>query len=98
MLADLQHRTKAARFDGQYWRANVAPWERYVITPAGSVDKRLPADDSRFENLVLAGDWTSTSINGGCVEAAVMSGMQAARAITKSTKPIVGESFKWLTP
>ncbi len=98
LLAGPGRRTGASRFDDQYLRANSSPWERYVITPAGSVDKRLAADDSGFENLVLAGDWTKTAINGGCVEAAVMSGMQAARAISGIRPTIVGEDTRWLSP
>ena len=59
------------------------PWERYVLTPAGSVEHRLPSGDSGFENLSLAGDWTSNGIDGGCVEAAVISGIDAARALSR---------------
>lgn len=86
------------RFESQYWRANTAPWERYVITPAGSVGKRLPSDYDGFDNLVLAGDWTKNGINGGCVEAAVVSGLQAARGLSGSPRTIVGEDPTWLNP
>ena len=48
----------------------------------GSVEHRLPSGDSGFANLKLAGDWTRNGVDGGCVEAAVISGMDAARAIT----------------
>jgi uncharacterized protein with NAD-binding domain and iron-sulfur cluster len=82
VLVDREDRSGPARFEAQYWRANVAAWERYVLTPAGSVEHRLPSDDSGFENLVLAGDWTRTGIDGGCVEAAVISGLDAAQALT----------------
>jgi uncharacterized protein with NAD-binding domain and iron-sulfur cluster len=98
VLSDLWDRDAEGRFQWQYWRANVALWERYVITPAGSVPYRLGADESGFANLVLAGDWTKNGINGGCVEAAVTSGMQAARAITGDDVQIVGEDVTWLTP
>jgi uncharacterized protein with NAD-binding domain and iron-sulfur cluster len=81
----------------QYWRANTTPSERYVLTPAGSVEHRLPADGSGVENLVLAGDWTRNGIDGGCVESAVLSGLQAARALSDGAKPLVGESSTWLT-
>jgi uncharacterized protein with NAD-binding domain and iron-sulfur cluster len=87
-----------ARMDAQYWRANTAPWERYVITPAGNTKTRLESGKSGFDNLVLAGDWTKTPINGGCVEAAVISGMQAAQALTGEDEPIIGEDDRWLTP
>jgi uncharacterized protein with NAD-binding domain and iron-sulfur cluster len=32
--------------------------------------------------LLLAGDWTKTDMNCGCVEAATQSGMLAARALS----------------
>jgi uncharacterized protein with NAD-binding domain and iron-sulfur cluster len=69
------------RLGAQYFRANVAPTDRYVTTPAGSVDSRLDPERSGFENLVLAGDWTHNGIDGGCVEAAVISGERAAEAL-----------------
>jgi uncharacterized protein with NAD-binding domain and iron-sulfur cluster len=72
------------RLDAQYFRANVAPADRYVTTPAGSVESRLDPDQSGFENLVLAGDWTHNGIDGGCVEAAVVSGERAAEALIAS--------------
>lgn len=86
------------RFSTQYWRANVTPSERYVLTPAGSIQHRLPSNDSGFENLKLAGDWTKNGIDGGCVEAAVTSGMQAARSITGFPRTITGQSPRWLQP
>jgi uncharacterized protein with NAD-binding domain and iron-sulfur cluster len=105
VLFDPWDRDAEGRLGAQYWRANVAPWERYVITPAGSLCHRLRSDESGFANLVLAGDWTKNGINGGCVEAAVISGMQAARDIVRRIspiegriEPIVGEDPTWLTP
>jgi uncharacterized protein with NAD-binding domain and iron-sulfur cluster len=71
-----------ARLRAQYWRANLAGSERYVTTPKGSVDFRLKPHESGYDNLWLAGDWTRTGIDGGCVEAAVISGMKAAHALT----------------
>lgn len=71
----------AERFESQYWRANVTPSELYVRTPPGSVVKRLWPGSSGFANLALAGDWTRNFIDGGCVEAAVLSGLLAARAV-----------------
>jgi uncharacterized protein with NAD-binding domain and iron-sulfur cluster len=97
-LVDRADGTGPARFDSQYWRANVSPWERYVLTPAGSVEHRLPSGDSGFTNLKLAGDWTRNGIDGGCVEAAVISGMDAARAITGDLRVIPGRSTGWLKP
>ena len=57
-LVDRQNGKGPQRFDSQYWRANTSPWERYVLTPAGTVEHRLPSGDSGFSNLKLAGDWT----------------------------------------
>ncbi|MDQ6806131.1 MAG: FAD-dependent oxidoreductase, partial [Actinomycetota bacterium] len=85
-----------ARFDSQYWRANVHGSERYVLTPAGSVDQRLPSAASGFANLVLAGDWTRNGIDAGCVEAAAISGLQAAHELIGVSAPILGADTKWL--
>jgi hypothetical protein len=87
----------AARLRAQYWRANTTGSERYVLTPAKSVLDRLAADESGVDNLVLAGDWTRNGIDGGCVEAAVTSGMQAARALIGHERAFSGESPTWLT-
>lgn len=98
LLAGGDRQIGSDRFDSQYWRANVTGSDRYVLTPAGSVKHRLPSDESGFQNLVLAGDWTKNGIDGGCVEAAVVSGMQAARALIGADRPITGESPRWLRP
>ncbi len=81
------------RIDDQWLRANIDPTERYVLSPAGANLLRLPSDDSEFANLVLAGDWTRTAINAGCVEAAVMSGMAASRKLCGWPRIIHGENF-----
>ena len=91
VLVDLQNGTGAARFDGQYWRGNVDPSERYVLSVVGSSRYRLRADQSGFGNLFLAGDWLKTGLDAGCVEAATMGGMQAARAICGYPAVIRGE-------
>lgn len=83
--------------DAQYYRANVSGTELYVLFPPGTIDLRLPSDDSGFENLVLAGDWTRNGIDGGCVEAAALSGRQAARKLTGITRKFIGEERMWLT-
>ncbi len=98
LVADAEERGGPERFGSQYWRANLSGSERYVLTPAGSVEHRLPSDRSGFENLVLAGDWTKNGIDGGCVEAAAISGMQAARSLIGIERPITGEKYGWLQP
>jgi uncharacterized protein with NAD-binding domain and iron-sulfur cluster len=71
-------------FSSQYWRANVNPTERYTLTLPGTIECRISPLDASYQNLTLAGDWTSTGFNHGCVESAVMSGMLAAHAISGS--------------
>ncbi len=84
------------RFATQFWRANFQPTERYVLTPPGGVEHRLAAGESGYENLLLAGDWVRNGLDVGCVEAATMAGMQAARAICGAPAAIVGEDGTWL--
>jgi uncharacterized protein with NAD-binding domain and iron-sulfur cluster len=81
------------QFDRQFWRANSDPTELYVLSTKGSTKFRLRAAASGYSNLKLAGDWTFTGLNYGCVEAATMSGMEAARAICGSPTIIFGENF-----
>nr|WP_315250090.1 NAD(P)-binding protein [uncultured Duganella sp.] len=91
-LVDGSEATGVQRFDAQYWRANVDPSERYVMSVAGSTKYRLRTDQSGFSNLFLTGDWIKTGINAGCVEAAVMAGMQTSRAISGYPVVIEGET------
>jgi uncharacterized protein with NAD-binding domain and iron-sulfur cluster len=71
------------RLGAQYFRANVEPSERYVLSVPGSDQYRLPAhDDAEFTNLYLAGDWTDCGLNMGCIEAATMSGLLAGNALS----------------
>jgi uncharacterized protein with NAD-binding domain and iron-sulfur cluster len=79
------------RFEAQYWRANVDPSERYVQSVVGSSRWRLATDGSGFSNLYLTGDWIRTGLNAGCVEAAVMAGMQTSRALCGHPAVIAGE-------
>lgn len=69
------------RLDSQYWRANVDPSEHYVQALPGTGDLRLRADASGYGNLVLAGDWIDSGLGAGCIEAAVLAGLQAANAV-----------------
>jgi uncharacterized protein with NAD-binding domain and iron-sulfur cluster len=82
-----------ARLDAQWLRANVDPTECCVAAHKGTTKRRLGPDESGFANLVLAGDWTKNGVNTACVEAAVMSGMAASRALCGSPQTIVGENF-----
>jgi uncharacterized protein with NAD-binding domain and iron-sulfur cluster len=67
--------------DTQLFLAGVDPSDRYVQCAPGSDAYRLRADESGYDNLVLAGDWTDNGLNAGCIEAATLSGLQAANAV-----------------
>jgi uncharacterized protein with NAD-binding domain and iron-sulfur cluster len=82
-----------ARFNAQYVRLNIDPSERYVLSLPGSARYRPRAHESGFTNLYLAGDWLKTGIDAGCVEAAVMGGLQASRALSGFPEKIVGEDL-----
>jgi uncharacterized protein with NAD-binding domain and iron-sulfur cluster len=70
-----------SRFDSQYWTANIDPSDRYVQSLPGTDRFRLRSDESGYDNLFLAGDWTDSGLNAGSIEAAVLSGLQAANAV-----------------
>jgi uncharacterized protein with NAD-binding domain and iron-sulfur cluster len=92
LLVDPMGGTGLQRYDAQFWKANIDPSERYVLSVSGSLDYRLEAGMSGFENLFLTGDWTRNGFNAGCIEATVMAGMLAANAIagTPALDEIVG--------
>jgi uncharacterized protein with NAD-binding domain and iron-sulfur cluster len=71
-----------ARFDSQFWTANINPSDRYVLMLPGTLRYRISPLDNTYDNLTIAGDWTDCGYNAGCVEAAVMSGRLAAHAIS----------------
>lgn len=83
LKADAQHAGEAA-FDTQYWSANVDPSDHYVLSLPGSIKHRISPLDRTFDNLTVAGDWTDSGLNLACVEGAVMSGLLAAHAISRS--------------
>ncbi len=91
LLVDPRGNRGEARFDSQFWRVNIDPTERYVLSLPGTARLRLRPDQSGFDNLYLAGDWTFNLMNSGCVEAAVTSGMAASRAICGWPQQIIGE-------
>lgn len=78
----------------QFFRANIDPSERYVLSLPGSAKFRLKTDESGFKNLFLTGDWIDTGYNMGCVEVTAMSGLMAAQAVMRTYgitdfKPII---------
>ena len=74
------------RFDTQYWRANVTPTDRYVLSLPGTIRYRVSPLDMTFDNLTIAGDWTASGLDTGCIESAVMSGLLAAHAISQAPR------------
>jgi uncharacterized protein with NAD-binding domain and iron-sulfur cluster len=73
-------------FATQFWTANVRPSDRYTQALPGSARFRISPLDRTYDNLTIAGDWTSCGLNTGCVEAATMSGLLASHAITQYPK------------
>jgi len=76
--------TGESRFSAQFWTSNINPTDRYVQSLPGSISYRKSPLDMSFDNLTIAGDWTATGLDTGCIESAVMSGMLAAHAISQS--------------
>jgi uncharacterized protein with NAD-binding domain and iron-sulfur cluster len=95
VLVDPEDRVGPERLRAQYFRANFAATERYVLSLPGTIRFRLWADQSGYENLLLAGDWTRNGIDAGSIESAVTSGMLAAQAICGQPTDIAGLSG-WL--
>jgi uncharacterized protein with NAD-binding domain and iron-sulfur cluster len=81
LLSGVTHQTGTAALATQHVSVNIDPSDRYVQSVPGSDKYRLRPDESGYDNLVLAGDWTDCGLNAGCVEAAVMSGLQAANVL-----------------
>jgi uncharacterized protein with NAD-binding domain and iron-sulfur cluster len=71
----------SSAIDTQLCLANIDPSDRYVQCSPGSDAYRLRADESGYDNLILAGDWTDNGLNAGCIEAATISGLQAGNAV-----------------
>ena len=70
-----------ANFETQFFRVNIDPTELYCLSLPRTTKYRLPPGRSGFSNLFLAGDWTLTELNLGCIETTVMSGMLVSRAV-----------------
>ena len=79
-----QHDVDVPGLSQQYFRANIDPSDRCVLSLPGSVRHRLSAGESGFNNLFLAGDWVNNEFNVGCVEAATLAGLAAARAVEQA--------------
>lgn len=88
--------TDEERFDWQYFRINIDPSERYVLSTNTGTPNRLAPWDTGFNNLVFAGDWCRNSIDIGCVESAATSAMLAVKAIAgyPTTDMIEGRQYE----
>jgi hypothetical protein len=82
LLVDPEHRHGPARLAAQFRRANYELSERCALALPGQTQRRVPAGDTGYANLVVAGDWTRNGINAACFEGAVQSGIRAARAVS----------------
>lgn len=81
LLSGVNGQRAAAALATQHVSVNVDPSDRYVQSIPGTEQYRLRPDESGYDNLVLAGDWTDSGLNAGFIEAAVLSGFQAANAL-----------------
>lgn len=98
LLVDLRpgHHVGEDRIDSQFFKANVALTERYVLSVPGSSRYRLQVHDpEEFSNLYLTGDWTWCGLNVGAMESATMSGMLCSLALSGFPKreDITGVDF-----
>lgn len=91
LLVDPNHGIDEQRLKSQYFRANIDPSERYVLSLKGSTKYRIHTEKSGFVNLFPVGDWVYTGINSGDAEAATISGLQASRALSGYPQEIPGE-------
>ncbi len=62
------------------------PSDLYVLSRPGETRHRMAPSGSGIRFMLLAGDWTKTDMNCGCVEAATQSGMLAARALSNEPR------------
>ncbi len=92
-LFEASNQSQRSWLEQQYVNAPVNPSDRYVLCTPGSAAYRLGADQSGYENLYLTGDWIRTAVSAGCLEAATMAGVQAARAIDPAVPKALGD---WL--
>jgi hypothetical protein len=90
VLYDPKNGGNPARFNAQFFRANIAPSERYVLCVPNDQEVRMKDGKTPFANVFVAGDYVFTGILGS-IEASVMTGMMASRAISGFPAKIFGE-------
>ena len=52
ILIDPDKKVGVERFDSQFWRANIDPSERYVLSVKGSTQHRLGTDQTTFSQTL----------------------------------------------
>lgn len=76
-------KNKVDKFDSQYFSVNDDPAMQYVLGRPGTNRYRLKSDNTEYDNLFFAGDWTDFGLNVGYMEGTVQSGIQCANSIKK---------------
>lgn len=84
ILVDLNESKGEKRADAQYYRANVDPSERYVLSLKDTSRYRLKTNETGFDRVFFTGDWIQNGLNAGFVEGAVVSGILTARALSNN--------------
>jgi uncharacterized protein with NAD-binding domain and iron-sulfur cluster len=92
-LVDPTGKQGPERFDFQYLKVNIDPWECCVGSPVGSFKNRMRSNETDFANLIIAGEAAHTGMDSSCVESCVMSGRQAARALLNNNLEVPGEHW-----
>lgn len=80
-LTDLWPQFDPSMVLDRFVRLNRDASSRYSLSLPGTLKARLSPHDDSIRNMRPVGDWTRNSINAGCIEAAVISGMLAARVL-----------------
>ena len=86
----LLHPPGGEGLSGQHLRVDMRGSERCVLSTPASVLHRLAPDESGFDTLWLAGDWTRCGLDAGCVAAATIPGRAAASALSGHALQIAG--------
>jgi uncharacterized protein with NAD-binding domain and iron-sulfur cluster len=73
---------RGGTLDEQHFQPSFEGSDRYTLAVPGSLEHRISPLARLVMNMTIAGDWTECGFNEGCIEAAVMSGMLAANAIS----------------
>ncbi|MCH2032838.1 MAG: NAD(P)-binding protein [Tenacibaculum sp.] len=71
------------KFHDQFFQLNVEPAKQYVLGRPGTNKFRMKPDETGYQNLFFAGDWTDFGLNVGYMEGTVQSGILCANGIKK---------------